>query len=59
MLQDLGWANEWREKPAVVVECERQCHDTSNTDVGPKFRGLEHIVACEKCGYLFRYDSSD
>lgn len=56
---NLGWANSWRETPAIVQQCREAKHRTSDVDVGPPFRGIEHVVRCDICGYVFRYDSSD
>lgn len=63
---DLGWANSWsdHEYPSIVRECNNKKHyndkaNYSDIDVGPKYRGLEHIVTCHICKYIYRYDSSD
>ena len=56
---DLGWANNWRQDPYIVRDCKADGHETTDTDVGPPNRGLEHVVRCEKCQYVYRYDSSD
>ncbi len=58
-VKNLGWANGWKEDPEIVKECERLGHKPSNVDVGPPHRGLEHVVRCDICGYVYRYDSSD
>lgn len=58
-IKDLGWANGWSETPAEVEACRKAKHRTRNNDVGPPRRGLEHVVKCVKCGYVYRYDSSD
>jgi len=58
-LKNLGWANSWRETPAIVDECKRKDHKTQNVDVGPPNRGIENVVTCEECGYVYRYDCSD
>jgi len=56
---DLGWSNEWRTTPAIVERCQRLKHRTSDADIGPPNRGLEHVVHCPICNYVYRYDSSD
>ena len=56
---DFGWANGWKEKPALVVKCREAKHRPSDIDIGPPFRGMEHVVRCDQCGYVYRYDSSD
>ena len=59
VVKDFGWANGWKETPELVKKCKELKHRVSDIDVGPKFRGLEHVVRCDTCGYLYRYDSSD
>lgn len=66
-LIDFGWANSWsydqdwkKNWPPLVMECRAKKHSVSDVDVGrPPNRGLEHVVKCEECGYVYRYDSSD
>jgi len=58
-LIDLGWQNYWTETPEIVKKCKRKGHKPTDRDVGPPFRGLEHIVQCNLCKYIYRYDSSD
>ena len=58
-MEDLGWANNWRETPEIVKKCRALKHSRTDKDVGPPHRGLEHVVTCEICGYVYRYDSSD
>ncbi len=55
----LGWANDWKEDPEVVVNCHRLKHKPTDVDVGPPNRGIEHVVTCRECGYYYKYDSSD
>lgn len=56
---DMGWANGWVQKPRIVQECQKAHHSVEDVDVGPKYRGLEHVVRCYDCRYVYRYDSSD
>ena len=58
-MQDLGWKNGWRETPEIVEKCEALHHETSDVDMGPPYRGLDHVVTCRICGYQYHYDSSD
>ena len=59
---DLGWANGWKQTPALVKNCEEQRaagfeHDYSDHTSGPE--SCVHRVECRTCGYLYRYDSGD
>jgi len=56
---DLGWANGWKETPRIVRECQKMGHKVTCVDVGPCLRGLENVVTCNLCGYVYRFDSSD
>jgi len=56
---DLGWANGWDGIPLIVDRCISLKHGRSDIDVGPPNRGTEHVVECEICNYIYRYDSSD
>lgn len=61
---DLGWANGWKETPPEILACRKVRddgvkHDMSDEDVGPPHRGIEHVVRCVQCNYVYRYDSSD
>ena len=58
-MKDLGWANSWRSDPPEVVQCQAAGHPTTDVDVGAPFRGMEHVVKCEVCQIVYRYDSSD
>ena len=58
-LKNLGWANDWDDDPQVVKDCRAKKHRTTDVDVGPPHRGMEHVVTCTECGYVYRYDSSD
>ena len=57
--KDLGWANSWKETPQEAIDCRAADHDTSDIDIGPPNRGIQHIVRCELCRIVHRYDSSD
>lgn len=56
---DFGWANGWGKTPKLIQNCQDAGHETSDVDIGPPNRGLEHVVKCEKCNYIYRYDCSD
>lgn len=58
-VQQLGWANGWKETPQIVLDCRAAGHRRSDVDVGPRNRGLDHVVRCDICGYVYHYDSSD
>lgn len=57
--QDLGWMNSWNETPEIVLNCQKAGHTITNVDVGTPHRGIEHVVKCNVCNYVYRYDSSD
>ena len=54
---DLGWANGWKETPAIVKKCREQKHEVVNFDRSGN-RGLDHEVRCHTCKYVYHYDSS-
>lgn len=59
---DLGWHNDERKQPVIDMaraSCQALKHEVKDIDVGPQYRGMEHVVTCELCGYVYRYDSSD
>lgn len=62
-LENLGWANAGGETYEKICLARDKClalgHERSDIDVGPPHRGMEHVVTCELCGYVYRYDSSD
>lgn len=58
-MRNLGWANGWTEIPPEVKRCRELGHQPSHVDQGPPNRGLEHVVSCDRCRYVYRYDSSD
>ena len=60
-MKDLGWANDWKmgQLPEAVKKCRKLNHERSDIDVGPPNRGIEHVVRCDRCQILYRYDSSD
>ena len=57
--KNLGWANSWKENPQEFEDCRAAEHDTSDIDIGPPNRGIEHVVRCDLCRIVHRYDSSD
>lgn len=67
-MKNLGWMNSWfkqteppeyAEYNAILQNCRELKHKVSDIDVGPPNRGMEHVVKCEICEYVYRYDSSD
>ena len=56
---NLGWANGWKETPEIVKKCHALGHRPIDIDRGPPFRGLDHEVRCDICGYVYHVDSSD
>ena len=60
---DLGWMNAGGDVEANIDRWAKRCrelsHHPSNTDIGGGYRGLDHHVVCEECGYEYHYDSSD
>ncbi len=62
-LKDLGWHNMGGETARIIDKYHAICmalrHAPSDIDVGPPMRGIEHVVTCTACGYVYRYDSSD
>ncbi len=53
-IQDLGTANGWKEKPAILKVCWSAGHLQYETDIS-RFRTE---VRCDICGYRYEYDSS-
>jgi hypothetical protein len=60
-MKNLGWMNDWDwdNKPEEYIKCHELKHKTTDVDVGPPYRGIEHVVTCEICNIVYRYDSSD
>ncbi len=62
-LRNLGWLNNGpnKERDDAIALCRSHNppHRVTDIDVGPPNRGIEHVVTCETCGYVYRYDSSD
>ena len=60
---DLGWMNDTGEIGKRIDKYRAKCralgHITKNFDRGPANRGLENVVICKACNYVYRYDSSD
>jgi hypothetical protein len=57
--RDYGWENGWSKVPEAVEKCQQAKHITSNIDIGPPFRGINHMVTCPICKIRYHYDSSD
>lgn len=55
--QELGWANGWKETPAIVKKCQKEKHEVIDFDHSGN-RGLHHEVKCYICKYVYHYDSS-
>lgn len=59
---DLGWHNNKNCQPVIdnmTKRCRELGHERRDVDMGGGFRGLEHVVSCKDCKYVYRYDSSD
>lgn len=57
---DLGWMNGWGEPyPEKYLKCKELKHENSDIDIGPPYRGIEHVCRCIPCNIVYRYDSSD
>ena len=60
---DFGWLNNGlkEDDAAIVAKCEaaHPPHKRTDIDIGPRHRGMNHVVTCETCGYVYHYDSSD
>ena len=52
---DLGWANGWTDRPAIVVACRAAKHDCDQETTGRCVRR----ISCPDCGYTYQVDSSD
>ncbi len=58
-MEDLGWANGWSKDPEIVTKCKQLGHKLSNVDKGnPRGRGLDNVVTCNICDYVYHYDST-
>jgi hypothetical protein len=61
-LMDMGWLNHPTQRLQIDIMrqiCQEQNHKTTDIDVGPPNRGMDHVVSCATCGYVYHYDSSD
>lgn len=56
---DLGWANSWIFTPKQLIHCQDAKHKMKDEDAGHDSRGLEHVVSCDLCEIVYRYDSGD
>jgi hypothetical protein len=56
---DLGWSNGWQARPEIVKSCELAGHKLQSTNLDPTHHGLDTMVRCDICGYVYHYDSSD
>lgn len=56
---DLGWANGWNCTPTALLRCQEKRHKPKDEDVGADRRGIEHVVSCDRCKIVYRYDSGD
>jgi len=57
---NLGWANNWKETPEVVLKCREQEHPEKGLTEGQ----ADHVrcvstSTCRLCGYTYKVDSSD
>lgn len=58
---DLGWDNNLSCRPeieAAVAFCQAAKHRPTDIDMTWP-RGVEHVVTCQTCQYVYRYDSGD
>jgi len=55
---NLGWANGWKEDPAIVKRCRELGHDPMHNNLDRSMHGLNTEVRCDVCGYVYHYDSS-
>lgn len=62
-MTDLGWLNQGGETAQKIDVAEAECraagHKRKSYDNGPAMRGMDHIVECGTCDYLYHWDSSD
>lgn len=61
-IEDLGWANGWDEVPEIVKKCQILRHspiEENHDSYSLSSRNLITSVRCDKCGYVYKYDSSD
>ena len=59
-VQDLGWANGWKETPEIVKKCRKMGHNRVDVSDAPgvAYSCFNHTVRCDTCGYVYKYDSS-
>ena len=58
-LSDLGYANGWREVPAIVLECQSHpSHFAYRSEALLNSSGTLHRCTCTLCRYTFLVDSS-
>ena len=58
-LSDLGYANGWREVPAIVLECQSHpSHFAYRSEELLNSSGTLHRCTCTLCRYTFLVDSS-
>lgn len=60
--RDLGWANGWYNtdhQPPEYTACQAARHQISDCDIGPPYRGINHLCQCAVCKIQWHYDSSD
>ena len=61
-IEDLGWANGWKNSmPEKVERCLRARHAGEKHDCGesPGPWSCTHVFECRTCGYKYMYDSGD
>lgn len=60
-MKDYGWLNDGpnTEREEAQKKCNALGHKRTDKDVGPPHRGIEHVVTCPICDFVYRYDSSD
>lgn len=59
-LTDLGWANDWKETPEIVLKCREAGHpQTLIASAYHDYTRCLHRYECRECGYTYREDSGD
>ncbi len=58
-MEQLGWANDWTKTPEVVKKCWELRHQPTRNDIGPPYRGLDNVVKCDICKYVYHYACDD
>lgn len=61
-MTDLGWLNAGGETAkaidVAIAMCRVAGHKSKDVDHS-HYRGTDHQVRCDECGYVYHYDSGD